>query len=161
MDGVIITDLTSLNTNKESMGLTVDMFLDHAVQEKALGKLAAAENKEKRRQAGMLREYGGARLSAGLVAIMRCWQKEPHPKQANGTIMTSRSRFSGSSAMAIKPCPRTRKACCFAIVKHTSVMCTMGGLTHMRIWLPRSLMVSNLLILPPLPLPNLTPTRLL
>jgi hypothetical protein len=45
MDGVEITDLTSLNTDKESMGLTMDMFLDNALQDKALGKLTAAEKK--------------------------------------------------------------------------------------------------------------------
>jgi hypothetical protein len=69
MDGVDITDLTSLNTDKGSMGLTMDMFLDNALQEKAFGKLTAAEKKEKRRQAGMLRKDGGARLSAGLMVI--------------------------------------------------------------------------------------------
>jgi hypothetical protein len=69
MDGVEITDLASLNTDKGSMGLTIDMFLDNALQEKALGKLTAAKKKEKRRQAGILRKDGGARLSAGLVFI--------------------------------------------------------------------------------------------
>jgi hypothetical protein len=29
------------------MGLTMDMFLDHAVQEKALGKLTAAQKRKK------------------------------------------------------------------------------------------------------------------
>jgi hypothetical protein len=69
MDCVEITDLTSPNTDKGPMGLTMDMFLDNALQEKALGKLTAAENKEKRRQSGMLRKDGGARLFAGLVVI--------------------------------------------------------------------------------------------
>jgi hypothetical protein len=69
MDGVEITDLTSLNTDKGSMGLAMDMFLDNALQDKALGKLTAAEKKEKRRQAGMLRKDGGARISAGLMVI--------------------------------------------------------------------------------------------
>jgi hypothetical protein len=69
MDGVEITDLTSLNTDKGSMGLAMDMFLDNALQDKALGKLTVAEKKEKRRQAGMLRKDGGARLSAGLMVI--------------------------------------------------------------------------------------------
>jgi hypothetical protein len=69
MDGVESTDLTSLNTHKGSMGLTMDMFLDNALQEKALGKLTATEKKEKRRQAGMLREDGGAQHSSGLVVI--------------------------------------------------------------------------------------------
>jgi hypothetical protein len=64
-----ITDLTSLNTDKGSMGLTMDMFLDNALQDKAIGKLTAAEKKEKRRQAGMLRKDGGARLSAFLMVI--------------------------------------------------------------------------------------------
>jgi hypothetical protein len=51
------------------MGLTMDMFLDNALQDKALGKLSAAEKKEKRRQTGMLRRYGGGRLSADLMVI--------------------------------------------------------------------------------------------
>jgi hypothetical protein len=69
INGAAITDLTSLNTDKGSMGLNMDMFIDHAVQDTALRKLTAAEKKEKRRQAGMLRKDGGARLSAGLVVI--------------------------------------------------------------------------------------------
>jgi hypothetical protein len=44
--GVTITDLTLFNTKKGSMDLTMDMFLDHAVHEKALGKLTAAEKKK-------------------------------------------------------------------------------------------------------------------
>jgi hypothetical protein len=43
MDGVEITDLTLLNTDKGSMGLTMDMFLDNELQERALGKLTAAK----------------------------------------------------------------------------------------------------------------------
>jgi hypothetical protein len=66
---VEITDHTSLNVDKGSMGLAIDMFIDNALHEKALGKLTAAEKKEKWRQAGMLRKDGGARLSAGLVVI--------------------------------------------------------------------------------------------
>jgi hypothetical protein len=50
-DGVAITDLTLLSTNKGSMGLTMEMFLDNALQEKALGKLTAAEKKEEWHQA--------------------------------------------------------------------------------------------------------------
>jgi hypothetical protein len=69
MDGVVITDVTLLNTDKGSMGLTMDMFLDNALQERAIGKFTAAEKKKKRRQAGMLRKDGGARLSAGLMVI--------------------------------------------------------------------------------------------
>jgi hypothetical protein len=69
MDGVAITDLTLLNTDKGSMGLTMDMFLDNALQERAIGKLTAVEKKEKRRQAGMLRKDGGARLSDGLMVV--------------------------------------------------------------------------------------------
>jgi hypothetical protein len=69
MDGVEITDLNSLNTDKGSMGLTIEMFLYNALQEKALGKLTAAEKKEKRRQAGIPRKDGGARLYAGLMII--------------------------------------------------------------------------------------------
>jgi hypothetical protein len=69
MDGVAITDLTLLNTDKGSMGLTMYMFLDNALQERALGKLTAAEKKENLRQAGMLRNDGGAWLPAGLMVI--------------------------------------------------------------------------------------------
>jgi hypothetical protein len=69
MDGVTITDLTLLNTKKGSMGLTVDIFLDNALQEKAFGKLTAAEKKEKRHHSGMLRKDGGARCSAGRMFI--------------------------------------------------------------------------------------------
>jgi hypothetical protein len=43
MDVVAINDLTLPNTNKGSMGLIMDMFLNNALQEKALGKLTAAE----------------------------------------------------------------------------------------------------------------------
>jgi hypothetical protein len=46
MDGVAITDLTLLNTGKGSMGLTIDMFLDNALQERALCKLTAAEKRK-------------------------------------------------------------------------------------------------------------------
>jgi hypothetical protein len=56
MDGVEITEFTSLNT-------------DNALQDKALGKFTAAEKEEKRRHAGMSRKDGGARISAGLVVI--------------------------------------------------------------------------------------------
>jgi hypothetical protein len=69
MDGVAITDLTLLNTDKGSMGLTMDTFLDNALQERALGKLTAAEKKEKQRKAVMLRKDSGARISAGLMVI--------------------------------------------------------------------------------------------
>jgi hypothetical protein len=60
MDGVEITDLTSLNTDKGSMGLTMDAFLDNALQDKALGKLTAAEKKEKR-------EYRGRKAVLGFI----------------------------------------------------------------------------------------------
>jgi hypothetical protein len=46
MDGVAITDLTSLNTEKGSTVLTMYKFLDHMVHDKALGKLTAAEKKK-------------------------------------------------------------------------------------------------------------------
>jgi hypothetical protein len=68
-EGVYITDLTSLNTEHGAMGLCMDMFLDHKVQENALGKLSACEKKERLRQAGLEKKAGGARISAGLVAI--------------------------------------------------------------------------------------------
>jgi hypothetical protein len=69
IDGIEITDLTSLNTDKRSMGLTMDMFIDNTLKDKALGKLTAAKKKEKRCQAGMLRKDGGARFSDGLMVI--------------------------------------------------------------------------------------------
>jgi hypothetical protein len=68
-NGVEITDLTMLNTENGAMGQCMDMFLDHKVQENALGKLTAVEKKEKRRQAGLAKKAGGARISAGLMAI--------------------------------------------------------------------------------------------
>jgi hypothetical protein len=70
INGIAITDLTLLNTDKGSMSLPMEMFLYNALQEKALGKLTAAEKKEKRRQAGMLRKDGGAQLSVGLLVII-------------------------------------------------------------------------------------------
>jgi hypothetical protein len=60
IEGVEITDLTSLNTENGAMGLCMDMFLDHKVQENALGKLSACEKKERRRQAGLAKKAGGA-----------------------------------------------------------------------------------------------------
>jgi hypothetical protein len=44
-DGVDIVDLTSLNIDRGAMGLTMDMFLDHKVEENALGQLSAAAKK--------------------------------------------------------------------------------------------------------------------
>jgi hypothetical protein len=68
-EGVEITDLTSLNTENGAMGLFMNMFLDHKVQENALWKLSAWEKKERRRQAGLAKKAGGARISAGLMVI--------------------------------------------------------------------------------------------
>ena len=68
-DGVEIADLTSLNTEKGAMGITMDMFLDHKVEENALGQLSAAEKKEKRRRTGMAKKDSGAHVSAGLQVI--------------------------------------------------------------------------------------------
>jgi hypothetical protein len=68
-DGVDIADLTSLNTDRGANFLTMDMFLDHKVEENALGKLSAAAKKEKRRQTRLARKHGGARVSAGLQVI--------------------------------------------------------------------------------------------
>jgi hypothetical protein len=45
------------------------MFLDHKVQENALGKLTPDEKKEKHHQAGLAKKAGGAQISAGLLAI--------------------------------------------------------------------------------------------
>jgi hypothetical protein len=67
--GVEITDITMLNTDNGAMGQCMDMFLDHKVQENALGKLTAVDKKKKRRQAGLAKKAGGARISAGLMAI--------------------------------------------------------------------------------------------
>jgi hypothetical protein len=68
-EGVDITHLTSLNTENGAMGISMDMFVDHKVQENACGKLSAVEKKERRHQAGLAKKAGGARISAGLVAI--------------------------------------------------------------------------------------------
>jgi hypothetical protein len=67
--GIDITDLNLLNTDKGVMGICMEMFLDHKVQEHAIVKLSASEKKERRRQAGQVKKAGGARISAGLVAI--------------------------------------------------------------------------------------------
>jgi hypothetical protein len=37
------------------MGLTMDMFLDHKVEEKAIGKLPSAQKKDKRCLTGLAR----------------------------------------------------------------------------------------------------------
>jgi hypothetical protein len=66
---VDIADITSLNTDRGAMDLTMDMFLDHKVEENALGQLSAAAKKEKRRQTGLARKDGGASVSAGLQVI--------------------------------------------------------------------------------------------
>jgi hypothetical protein len=50
---VEITDLTTSNTEKGAMGQFMEIFLNHKVQENALGKLSAAEKKGKRCQAGL------------------------------------------------------------------------------------------------------------
>jgi hypothetical protein len=63
MDGVASTGLASLNTNKGYMGLTMDMFLDHAAQDKALGKLSAAE----RKKVGAKRECQGKTGAFGFL----------------------------------------------------------------------------------------------
>jgi hypothetical protein len=68
-DGVDIVDLTSLNIDRGAMDLTMDMFLDHKVEENALGQLSASAKKEKRCQTGLERNDGGARVSAGLQVI--------------------------------------------------------------------------------------------
>jgi hypothetical protein len=51
------------------MGLCMDMFLDHRVQENALVKLSAVEKKERRCQAGLVKKAGSARIADGFVAI--------------------------------------------------------------------------------------------
>jgi hypothetical protein len=68
-DGVEIADLASLNTDRGAMGLTIDMFLDHKVNENALGQLPVATKKEKRRQTVLARKDGGARFLFGLQFI--------------------------------------------------------------------------------------------
>jgi hypothetical protein len=58
-----------LNTDNGAMGQCMDMFRDHKIQEKSLGKFTAVEKKEKRHQAGLVRKAYGARISAGIVVI--------------------------------------------------------------------------------------------
>jgi hypothetical protein len=66
------------------------MFLEHKVQEQALGKMTPAEKKKKRRQAGQRKKERGARISAGLMAIAdgyaigpQClaWARRTHLRQ--------------------------------------------------------------------------------
>jgi hypothetical protein len=47
----------------------MDMFLDHKVQENALGKLTAVKKKEKRRKTGLVKKAGGARIYAVIMTI--------------------------------------------------------------------------------------------
>jgi hypothetical protein len=47
-DGVDILDLTLLNTKRGTMGLMMDMFHYHKFEEKAIGQLINAQEKEKR-----------------------------------------------------------------------------------------------------------------
>jgi hypothetical protein len=68
-DGVDIAEFTSLNTDIGAMGRTMDMFLDHKVEDNALRQLSAAAKKEKRRQTDLARKDGGDRVSAGLQVI--------------------------------------------------------------------------------------------
>jgi hypothetical protein len=51
------------------MGLCMDIFLDHKVQEQALGQMTAAEKKEKQQLMGHRKKERGAMLSAYLMAI--------------------------------------------------------------------------------------------
>jgi hypothetical protein len=76
-DGIEITDLTLLNTDKGAMGICMDMFLDQNVQEHAIGKLSASEKKERLRQTGLVKKAGGDRISAGLVAITNGYAIDP------------------------------------------------------------------------------------
>jgi hypothetical protein len=46
-DGIEITDITLLNTDKGAMGICMEMFLDHKVQEHAIGKLSASGKKRR------------------------------------------------------------------------------------------------------------------
>jgi hypothetical protein len=68
-DGIYITNLSTLNTYQGSMGLCMDMFLEHKVKEMALGKMTPTEKKEKRRLTGQKKKDRGKRVSAGLVVI--------------------------------------------------------------------------------------------
>jgi hypothetical protein len=68
-DGVDIADLTSLKTEICAMGLAIDMSPHHKVNENALDQLSTATKKEKRRQNGLARKDGGARVSSGLQVI--------------------------------------------------------------------------------------------
>jgi hypothetical protein len=58
-DGVDIANLTSLNTYRGAIGLTMDMFLNNKIEENALGQLSAVAKKEKRHQTGLARKDGG------------------------------------------------------------------------------------------------------
>jgi hypothetical protein len=70
IDGVAIDDITSLNKEKGSMGPTVDIFFDHAVQEKALGKLTAAQKNKSRTK----RECRGR--TAVLGFLLASWSQQ-------------------------------------------------------------------------------------
>jgi N-acyl-D-aspartate/D-glutamate deacylase len=72
IEGVDITDIASLNTENGAMGLCMDMFLDHKVQENVLAGVSSCEKKERRRQAVMVKKAGSARISSGLVAGTEC-----------------------------------------------------------------------------------------
>jgi hypothetical protein len=51
------------------MAPPLDMFLDHKVEENALGKLTATQKKERRHLMGLARKNCGSRVSAGLQVI--------------------------------------------------------------------------------------------
>jgi hypothetical protein len=64
--GVDIADLTSLNTDRGEICLTMDIFFNHKVNENALGQLSAVAKKEKRRKTGLAKKDGRAHVSASL-----------------------------------------------------------------------------------------------
>jgi hypothetical protein len=65
-DGVEITDLTNLNTDKGVMGLCMDMFLDHKRSRKMhLGSYLQS----KRRRGAVKQDWYSARMLADLVDI--------------------------------------------------------------------------------------------
>jgi hypothetical protein len=58
-----------LNTGKGTMGQCMEMFLYHKVQENTLGKLSAAEKKEKHRQAVLASNACGDQMFADIMVI--------------------------------------------------------------------------------------------
>jgi hypothetical protein len=69
MAGVEITALTLFNTDKGSVDLTMDVFLDNTLQEKALGKLTAAEK---------VKVVPIVNVEDGRRRLVFCWPRDHH-----------------------------------------------------------------------------------